>query len=353
MSLEPFGWNDELDRDFAPLREQGLVPGRVLVQQRGALVVQTDEGERPGRPSGRLRHEAGRGGLPVAGDWVGVRPGAAGVLGTIEAVLPRHTAFVRKVAGDESVEQVLAANLDVAFAVAALPDGLNVRRLERLIALAWESGATPVVVLTKRDLTTDLAGDIATAEATAIGVPLHAISSKTGEGVDELRTYFEPNRTAALLGPSGVGKSSLVNRLLGVERQAVAEIREDGRGRHTTTHRELVALPGGGLLLDTPGVRKLALWGGVESVEDAFGDISDLEAQCRFNDCAHETEPGCAVLAAVQAGKLTEDRLESYRKLVRELAYLERRRDARAQADEKRRWKQLNKEMRGVSRTDR
>ena len=350
MSLEPFGWNDELDNDFAPLRDRGLVPGRVLVQQRGALVIQTDDGERPARPSGRLRHEAERGELPVAGDWVGVNPGDAGVLGTIEAVLPRRTAFVRKVAGDATVEQVLAANLDAAFVVAALPDGLNVRRLERLLALAWESGATPVVLLTKRDLATDLAGDIATAESVAYGVPVHAISAKTGEGVDELRPYFEPNRTVALLGPSGVGKSSLVNRLLGTERQAVAAIRADGRGRHTTTHRELVALPGGGLLLDTPGVRKLALWGGVDSVEDAFADVYALETQCRFNDCAHETEPGCAVLAAVEAGTLAEDRLASYRKLVRELAYLERRRDARLQAEEKRHWKQLNKAMRGIGK---
>jgi ribosome biogenesis GTPase len=274
-----------------------------------------------------------------------------GVRGTrIEAVLPRRTAFVRKAAGEAAVQQVVAANFELAFVVAALPDDVNARRLERYVTAVWESGAIPVVVLTKTDLADDVAGATLEVEAVAPGVEVHAISSITGEGVEAVRALLAPNRTAVLVGSSGVGKSTLVNRLLGEERQAVADVRADGRGRHTTTHRELLPVPGGGLLLDTPGMRELGLWAEEESLESAFDDVAELASECRFSDCTHVHEPGCAVRAAVEEGRLDAARLASFHKLARELAYLERRTDARLQADEKRRWRALQMEYRRSTR---
>jgi ribosome biogenesis GTPase len=344
LSIERYGWSTEREQEFAPLRADGLAPARVVVQQRGSYTVESEHGERAAEPSGRLRHEAAEGGLPVTGDWVGVR-------GTrIEAVLPRRTAFVRKAAGEAAVQQVVAANFELAFVVAALPDDVNARRLERYVTAVWESGAIPVVVLTKTDLADDVAGATLEVESVAPGVEVHAISSITGEGVEALRALLAPNRTAVLVGSSGVGKSTLVNRLLGEERQAVADVRADGRGRHTTTHRELLPVPGGGLLLDTPGMRELGLWAEEESLESAFDDVAELAAACRFSDCTHVHEPGCAVRAAVEEGRLDAARLASFHKLARELAYLERRTDARLQADEKRRWRALQMEYRRSTR---
>lgn len=349
MSIERFGWSTEMEEAFAPRRAGGLVPARVVVQQRGRYTVEAEDGERAAEPAGRLRHEAASGGLPVTGDWVAVRAGAAGPA-VIEAVLPRRTAFVRKAAGEATVAQVVAANFDLAFVVAALPDDVNLRRLERYVTAVWESGASPVVVLTKTDLADDVAGSALAVAAVAPGVAVHAISSVTGEGVADLHALLAPNRTAVLVGSSGVGKSTLVNRLLGRERQAVAGLRADGRGRHTTTHRELVPLPRGGLLLDTPGMRELGLWAEEESLDAAFDDVAALASACRFADCTHEHEPGCAVLAAVDDGRLDAARLESYRKLGRELAYLERRTDARAHAEERRKWRAINREQRKTTR---
>ncbi len=344
MSIERYGWSTELDEAFAPLRAEGLAPARVVVQQRGRYTVETESGERQAEASGRLRHEAEGGGLPVTGDWVGVRGPR------IEAVLERRTAFVRKAAGEAAVQQVVAANFELAFVVAALPDDVNARRLERYVTAVWESGATPVVVLTKTDLADDVLAATVEVETVAPGVAVHAISSVTGEGVEEIRALLAPNRTAVLVGSSGVGKSTLVNRLLGEERQAVADVRADGRGRHTTTHRELLPVPGGGLLLDTPGMRELGLWAEEESLETAFDDIAELAAGCRFADCTHEHEPGCAVRAAIEEGRLDAARLESFRKLGKELAYLERRTDARLQAEEKRKWRAIQLDHRRQKR---
>jgi len=324
LSLEPYGWNEELEEAWSALGEPDLAPARVLAQHRGVLAVRTADDERDAEVSGSLQQRAPRGGLPVTGDWVAVRIPPGDGVALIEHVLPRRTAFVRKAAGEADVEQVIAANLDVAFLVGALHE-LNARRLERFLAATWESGADPVVVLTKSDLAEDVSGAVAETEAVAPGVPVHAISSVTGEGVDELRAYLRPNRTAALLGVSGAGKSTLVNHLLARERQAVAEVRSDGRGRHTTSHRELILVPGGGLVLDTPGIRELALWDADEGVEDTFDDVAELAARCRFNDCEHRSEPGCAVQEAIAAGTLAPERLASYRKLMDELDRLERR----------------------------
>jgi ribosome biogenesis GTPase len=341
--LEPIGWDDGWAAAFAPFRAGGLEPGRVVVQQRGVLTVAAAGGERPAEVGGRLHRDADAGGLPVAGDWVGLRGRR------IEAVVPRRTAFVRRAAGDDASTQIVAANVDVAFVVAALPD-VNLRRLERYVTAAWDSGATPFVVLTKADLSVSADEAAAAVEAVAPGVRVLVTSTVTGEGIEDLRAELLPRRTGALLGISGAGKSSLLNWLAGEELLATAALRSDGRGRHTTTHRELVALPGGGLLLDTPGMRELGLRTDDEALEATFDDVAALAAGCRFGDCRHRGEPGCAVLAALANGTLAPERLAAYRKLERELAHLERRDDPRLQAEHRRRWKQINKATRRTKR---
>jgi ribosome biogenesis GTPase len=319
-ALPALGWDAQFAEAFEQYAAAGLEPGRVAAQHRGVSVVVTAEDEEvETRISGRLRHE---GEIPAVGDWV------AHGDGVIHAVLPRRTAFLRRAAGLETVAQVVAANVDTAFLVSSLNADLNPRRLERYLALAWESGAAPVVVLTKSDLTAGAAEAVADIESVAIGVPVHAVSSVTGEGVEALEPYLREGQTVVLLGSSGVGKSTLVNTLLGEERQRVQEIREDGRGRHTTVHRELLRLPGGGLVLDTPGMRELQLWDAESGLAGAFADIEELAAQCRFTDCAHESEPGCAVRDAVEP-----ERLESWRKLSRELEHLELKQDGRAKSE--------------------
>jgi len=340
FTLERLGWDEFFAAAFEVHAAEGLLPGRVAVQHGGVYDVYTEIGELHAEPSGRLRHEAtGSGELPAAGYWVAVEPVEAGSRTRIQAVLPRRTVFSRKVALGETEQQVVAANVDVAFLVSSLNQDLNLRRLERYLTMAWESGAVPVVVLSKGDLVTDPEAAVAEVQAVAIGVPVHVVSSVTGAGLEELLGYLRGDRTGALLGSSGVGKSTLVNRLLGEELLDVQEIRSDGRGRHTTTRRELVPLPGGGLLLDTPGMRELQLWDAGSGIDDAFAEILELAGRCRFSDCAHETEPGCAVHAAIDRGALSLDRLLSYRKLQRELRMLERRQDQRARSEERKRYR--------------
>lgn len=323
--LVRFGWSPERETEFEPYRDGGLVPGRVAVEHRSEYVLYTAEGETRASLSGQLRHAGEK---AVVGDWAAIREP-----GTIAAVLPRKTSFSRKEPWAATVEQVLAANVDTVFAVTAFGRDLNPRRTERYLAAAWDSGAQPVVVVTKLDLAEDAAGGIAALEAVALGVPLHALSSVTGAGLDELEAYFGRNETVALLGSSGVGKSTLVNRLAGRGQLATQDVRSDGRGRHTTTHRELVPLPGGGLVLDTPGLRELQLWETTEGLDQAFEDVAAIAARCRFNDCAHDGEPGCAVREAVVSGTLAVSRLESYRKLEREQQRLARRLDQRLRAE--------------------
>jgi ribosome biogenesis GTPase len=288
-------------------------------------MVATEHGLLRGTVSGRFRHEAGAGGdFPAAGDWVAVTPRADEGTATIHALVPRRTAFTR--ADEHGSEQVLAANLETVFLVAALNRDFNPRRLERYAALAWSSGALPVVVLNKADLSDDVPARIAEAAAAAPGMAIHAVSATTGAGLDELHAYLGRGETVALLGSSGVGKSTLTNRLLGEDRQAVSGIREDdARGRHTTTERELIPLPSGALLLDTPGLRSVGLWDAAEGLDEAFGDIAALADRCRFRDCGHESEPGCAVRAAIEAGALPAARLDDFRRLEREQRAAERR----------------------------
>jgi ribosome biogenesis GTPase len=354
MSLHRLGWNAHFENLFVHHRSRGLEPARVSREDRGRYGVLDERGARSAELAGRLRHEARtRAEWPAVGDWVALRPGAASSA-VIDAVLPRSSAFTRKVAGEATEEQVIAANVDTVFLVSGLDLDFNPRRIERYLAAAWDSGAEPVVVLNKADLVDDLESRLAEVTAVAPGAAVVTLSALAGEGLEALAPWLAPGRTVALLGSSGVGKSTLVNALLGEARQETGGVREaDSRGRHTTTHRELVPLPGGALLLDTPGMRELQLWGDEEGLDGAFPELAGIAARCRFRDCRHESEPGCAVLAALESGELDEARLESWRKLQKELLWLASRQDARARADLAAKWKAIHKSMRDHPKANR
>jgi ribosome biogenesis GTPase len=343
-SLQDLGWDAAWRDAFEPYNRDGLVPARVAVRHHGPMELLTEQGRLGGIPAGKLGEDK----LPAVGDWVAVRPLEGERKALIEAVLPRRSAFSRKEAWRRTAEQIVAANVDVVFLVSAFGRDLNPRRIERYLTAAWESGASPVIVLNKLDVSADPDLDAAPIEAVAMGVPVLRMSAATGEGLDQLEAQLGPGKTAALLGSSGVGKSTLVNRLVGSELLATQAVREDDeRGRHTTTHRELVVLSDGrGLLLDTPGMRELQLWADMEALDSTFTEVAELAAQCRFADCSHDQEPGCAIKAALEAGTLDRDRWESYRKLERELHALEIRQNARLQAEEKRKRRVFARSMR-------
>ena len=313
----------------------GCEAARVARVDRGLLSVLTATGERRVHVGGGLRDEAG----PAVGDWVVLRGEVA------VRVLPRRTAFVRTAAGRGSAPQVVAANVDLVLVVDALVGEARLRRVERYLAVAWASGATPVVVLTKADLCPDVPAAVARVADDAIGVQVLAVSALDGAGLAQLQSLITPGCTAAMVGPSGVGKSSLVNALAGRPSAATAGIREDGRGRHTTTARELHRLPGGGLLIDTPGMRELALPGG-DGLDTAYADVTEQAERCRFRDCAHRTEPGCAVAAAIDRGELDPARFTAWRKLQAEAHRQELRSDARARAQEHARLRAFSRELR-------
>ena len=334
-TLAQLGWSDAWRAAFGELAESGFEPARVIRVDREFPLVAAAEGLLRAEPAVHLVKTRGIGSRAVVGDWVALSRPEGHDLAIMEAILPRTTAFTRKDPGEQTGEQVLIANVDVVFVVQALSGrGLNVRRLERELVLAWESGAKPVVILTKADVAEDAEYQRALAQEAAHDAHVILESAVTGMGVDEIVRSIPPGRTAVLLGGSGVGKSTLVNRLVGEDVQATAEVRErDDKGRHTTVAREIVMLPGGGIIIDTPGMRGLALWDAEDGIASAFPDIDSLAACCRFRDCTHESEPGCAVIAAVEAGALPERRLESYRALQAELVVLGRRQDERAWAD--------------------
>jgi ribosome biogenesis GTPase / thiamine phosphate phosphatase len=348
--LAHLGWTPALEEQFAPYAADGLEPARVAVEHRDAYVLYTARGERQAELSGRLRHAAAeRGDLPAVGDWVA---STATDPALVQAVLPRKTKFSRMAATDQdgrTIEQVVAANVDVVFLTAGLDGDLNVRRLERYLTLAWESGASPVVVLTKLDLCDDVEGALIEVGSVAFGVPVHTVSSVTGEGVEELAPYLSEGRTVAALGSSGVGKSSLLNRLAGEELMAVGDLRADGRGRHTTTNRQLLTLPGGGLFLDTPGMRELRLWESEEGLASTFDDVAAAAASCRFTDCSHEREPDCGVQAALADGSLGRERYESWRKLQNELRHLALKQDARLRSEARKQWRRMERSRRKAS----
>ncbi|HEX7757927.1 MAG TPA: ribosome small subunit-dependent GTPase A [Caulobacteraceae bacterium] len=345
--IEDYGWSDALRNDFAPHAERGLIPGRVIVQQRGLYVLATDLGELAAGVAGRLAHDTAGADYPAAGDWVAAAARPEERAATIHHVLPRKTAFVRRAAGPKLGEQVVAANVDVAFLTASLNADLNARRLERYLSVARQSGARPVLVLTKADLCEDVEAVLAEIRAVALDVPILAVSALTGLGLDAITAQLAPCETAVMVGSSGVGKSTLVNALAGQDLMATQAIREDdARGRHTTSHRELIRLPGGALLLDTPGMRELGLWDSDEGVSATFEDIEVLAAGCRFHDCHHGNEPGCAVQAALADGSLDPGRWKSYGKLQREIAHLERREDPIARETHRRHWMAISKAQR-------
>jgi ribosome biogenesis GTPase / thiamine phosphate phosphatase len=341
-ALGGLGWNPELAESLEP----GHAPGRVAAVHRGAFDVWTETGSVRTRLPGRLMHE----GLDVAvGDWVGLSDGL------VRAVLPRRSAIVRNAASDQhrrTEGHTLAANVDVAFVVSSLGPDLEPRRIERYLVTIWESGASPEIVLTKADRLDDPWPLVAEVEAVALGVPVHVVSAVTGQGCDALHGRIAASSTAVLLGSSGVGKSTLVNLWLGEEIMVTRETRaDDDEGRHTTTHRQLLTLPGGGLVIDTPGLRELQLWdAGSAALEATFADVEELAADCRFTDCSHGHEPGCAVLAALDTGELSHERLHSWRKLQRELHAIAIRHDAVLRKEELRKWKLRTREGRARTR---
>jgi ribosome biogenesis GTPase / thiamine phosphate phosphatase len=345
-TLGALGWTDELEAAFHEYAERGFEPARVVAEHRGGYFVRSARGDHLAHARGRMRDDEIFGGMPAVGDWVAIVD-APGDHRAIEALLPRRTKVSRKTPWLKAEEHILVANVDTVLIVAGMDGDFNVRRLERYLIAAWDSGADPVLVLTKLDVSRD-PHLMAEAEAVALGVPVFALSNVTGEGVDDVRALLRPARTFVLLGSSGSGKSTLVNRLAGRELMPVGGLRRDGRGRHTTRHRQLLVLPGGAIVIDTPGLRELQVWEG--DVDEAFTDIAELAAQCRFNDCAHETEPDCAIGEALETGELDEGRWASYLKLQRELRSIRRRAGSREHRELKRRWKARARETRAIRR---
>jgi ribosome biogenesis GTPase len=327
MNLIKLGWNKKTEAAFKEAQKLGYKAGRVFAEYKNFYKVQYEEGEVLAELSGKLLHEAlQQEDLPAVGDWVAISPRHSEGRGTIHQVLPRSSKFSRKVAGIHTREQIVAANMDRVFIVNSVNNDFNLRRMERYLLLTWESGANPVILLSKADLCENVEEMIEEAQTVAIGVPIHAVSTHSGLGMESLKQYFSEGQTVALLGSSGVGKSSLINYLVGGAVQKVQELRHDGqKGKHTSTHREMFVLPEGGLMIDTPGMREIQLWDAAEGLQEAFEDVEDIAAQCFFKDCKHGREPGCALREAIRDGTLSIDRLDSYKKLEKELRFLERK----------------------------
>lgn len=353
--LVSLGLTDRERALFAPLAEQGLELARVARVDRGLPLVSTTRGLQRAEPATHLVKSANAAdSRAVVGDWVALARPETHEMPIIEAILPRKSAFTRKDPGEQTDEQVVISNVDTVFVVQSLSGGgINLRRLERELVLAWESGATPVIVLTKADLAEDLDAERTLAEEIAHGVDVIVESAVTGEGIDEVTRHVPLGVTAALLGGSGVGKSTLLNRIVGEELQETSEVRaSDDKGRHTTVAREIVHVPGGGIIIDTPGMRAVALWDADEGIGAAFPDIEALAELCRFRDCTHTSEPGCAVIAAVASGELPERRLESYQRLVGEMAELARRKDEKSWREKERTGKVISKAAKQFYKTE-
>ncbi len=344
MNLNQYGYHQFFEKAFKEKNNDVLLPGRVIEEHGKYFKVVTDLGLLQAELMGKYKHGLDSGMIPAVGDFVALEKLPNEKKGIIETVLPRKSKFSRKVSGDETVEQVIAANFDTVFIFSSLNQNYNLRRIERYLVLAWESGAIPVVILSKSDLCDDVEEKVYEVRNSAPGVDVCAVSALTGDGLEQVKEYFKPGKTVALLGSSGVGKSTLVNRLAGKEVLKVKEVRaQDDRGRHTTTHRELVLLPNGSMVVDTPGMREVSLWQGSDGVDETFSDIETLAQNCRFKDCKHLTEPGCAVRAAIEEGTLDEKRFKNYIKLKKEAAYVEAKNQQRLRNEQKRRGKELAK----------
>ena len=343
-----YGWQQKVASLFAEHAAAGAKPGRVVAEHRGSYLVATERGELDGSVSGRFRHAAEVAeDFPAVGDWVAMDVVDDGRAAVIQAVLPRQTRFVRPARGDIPGAQVVAANVDLVLVVVGLDHDFNLHRLERYMALAWSSGAEPVIVLNKADLCDDIGSRLADVASVAPGVPVRVLSARDGTGLESLAPLLESGRTVVLLGSSGVGKSTIVNALLGWQRQSTNDVRAgDQRGRHTTSMRELLVMPSGALLIDNPGIRSVGMWEVEEGLGDAFADVEAFAVQCRFTDCAHEHEPGCAVHAAIADGALSAERLASQQKLARESAAFAARADPVKRAEHRRRWRIIHKSVR-------
>ncbi|HYY92992.1 MAG TPA: ribosome small subunit-dependent GTPase A [Pyrinomonadaceae bacterium] len=350
-TLEDYGWTEHTASAFAPFAAEGFEPGRVFLQHNRIYALYTESGEAEAETTGRLRYLArGTEDLPAVGDWVVIRRMTDEGKAKIHEILPRRSKFSRKAAGRETEEQIVAANVDTVFLVTGLDNDYNPRRVERYLIMAWESGADPVVVLNKADLIEDAEEKREEVARVAPGVPVLLLSAKRGEGVEQLSPYIVRGRTVALMGSSGVGKSTIVNRLLGSEVQRTQEVRlSDAKGRHTTTHRELFLLGSGGLVLDTPGMRELQLMLSERGLRETFEEIEEAASRCRFGDCRHEGEPGCAVREALDAGALDAARYENYRKMQAEMRHAATLVDQRKAQEEKARVKRIH---RAFNRTD-
>ena len=345
--LIKLGWRPFFEEQVST-EVAGLIAARVSRQNLNRYHLLSAEGALTGLLPGKARASA-RGELPAVGDWVLCRPADAADPTTviIERTLDRFSKFSRKEAGERIEEQILAANIDTVFIVSGLDDNFNPSRIERYLFIAWNSGANPVVVLNKADVATDLEEALAALSGVLMGAPVHAISALEGTGLEALADYVTEGKTVALLGSSGVGKSTTINALLGYQHFETGAVREgDSKGRHTTTHRELCTLAGGGLLIDTPGMREIQLWSDDTSNTTGFEDVEALAARCRFNDCRHNAEPGCAIRAAIETNELASGRLESYRKFQRELAHFAEKQDAGLRAERKQQWRKFSKSIR-------
>ena len=347
VDLHTLGWDESFAEAFSPYQQKGFAIARVGLEHREAYRVFTEEGEMWAEIIGKMRYEAtGRADFPAVGDWVVISVASGDQRAFIHAILPRKSKFSRRAPGRDAEEQIVATNVDTVFLVQALNHEFNVRRLERYLVVALESGAHPVIILNKADLAEDLEQKRRAVEAVAKGIPVHVLAAKHNQGVEELKPYLEVGKTIAFLGSSGVGKSTLINRLLGQERQKVNEVREaDDKGRHTTTNRELIILADGGLLIDTPGMRELQLWDASEGLSDNFSDIETIAKDCYFNDCQHEKEPNCAVKEALAEGTIDPKRYENYKKMEKELEFLASQTDKKLELERKERWKKIHKVM--------